>query len=96
MTEYRNPAETKKPDLAFKKDSLVENPEKQEALLGFITQSFSCDPRSVEELKCSVLIASDNSSSTPNADRWFIKGVFALLGFLSRGEKEAWNGESVQ
>ena len=96
MTEYRNPTETKMTDLAFKKDSLVESPEKQEALLSFITQSFYCDPKSVEELKCSVLIASDNSSSTPDADRWFIKGVFALLRFLSRGEKEACNGKSVQ
>ena len=88
MTEYRNPTETKMTDLAFKKDSLVESPEKQEALLGFITQSFYCDPKSVEELKATVLIASDNSSSTPDADRWFIKGAFALLKYLSKGKQE--------
>ena len=86
MTEYRNPAGDK--DLPFKRDSLVESPEKQEALLGFITQSFYCDPKSVEELKATVLIASDNSSSTPNADRWFIKGAFALLKYLSKGKQE--------
>ena len=85
MTEYRNPAGDK--DLPFKRDSLVENTEKQEALLSFITQSFYCDPSSVEEIKTVVLIASDNTSSTPNADRWFIKGVFALLRFLSRGRQ---------
>ena len=94
MTEYKNPAGDK--DLPFKRDSLVESLEKQEALLGFITQSFYCDPKSVEELKATMLIVSDNSSSTPNADRWFIKGVFALLRFLSRGEKEACNGKSLQ
>ena len=49
MTEYKNPAGDK--DLPFKRDSLVESLEKQEALLGFITQSFYCDPKSVEELK---------------------------------------------
>ena len=87
MTEYKNPAGDK--DLPFKKDSLVESLEKQEAMLSFITQSFYCDPKSVEELKATVLIASDNSSSTPNADRWFIKGAFALLKYLSRGKQEA-------
>ena len=86
MTEYKNPAGDK--DLPFKGDSLVESLEKQEALLGFITQSFYCDPKSVEELKATVLIASDNSSSTPDADRWFIKGAFALLKYLSKGKQE--------
>ena len=85
MTEYSNHAGDK--DLPFNRDSLVESMEKQEAMLSFITQSFYCDPKSVEELKATVLIASDNSSSTSNADRWFIKGVFALLRFLSRGRQ---------
>ena len=38
MTEYKNPAGDK--DLPFKRDSLVESLEKQEAMLSFITQSF--------------------------------------------------------
>ncbi len=86
MTEYKNPAGDK--DLPFKRDSLVESLEKQEAMLSFITQSFYCDPKSVEELESAVLLASDNSSSTPNADRWFIKGAFALLKYLSKGKQE--------
>ncbi len=86
MTEYKNPAGDK--DLPFKRDSLVESLEKQEALLGFITQSFYCDPASINELESAVFLASDNSSSTPNADRWFIKGAFALLKYLSKGKQE--------
>ena len=86
MTEYKNPAGDK--DLPFKRDSLVESLEKQEAMLSFITQSFYCDPVSINELESAVLLASDNSSSTPNADRWFIKGAFALLKYLSKGKQE--------
>ena len=64
-----------------KDHSLVQSPEKQKQMLDFIVTSYFCDPASVEELKCAVIIASDNSSKTPNADRWFLEGVFAALRF---------------
>ena len=70
--------------------SIVQNPKRQKEILEFIVTSYSCDPSSVNELMCAVLLANDNSSKTPNADRWFLKGVFAALRFLG-GE----NGKSL-
>ena len=73
-----------------KDHSLVQSPEKQKQMLDFIVTSYFHSPADVEELKCAVIIASDNSSPTPNADRWFLEGVFAALRFLG-GE----NGKSL-
>ena len=73
-----------------KDHSIVQNPDSQKEILDFIVTSYFCNPDSVEELKCTVIIASDNSSPTPNADRWFLEGVFAALRFLG-GE----NGKSL-
>lgn len=88
MTKYKNPAEDRKAESAIENISLISSLEQQKEVFDFITQSFYADPKSVNELEASVLLASDNSSATPGADRWFIKGAFALLKFLSRGEKE--------
>ena len=65
-----------------KDHSIVQNPERQKEILEFIVTSYSCDPSSVNELMCAVLLANDNSSKTPNADRWFLKGVFAAIQFM--------------
>lgn len=73
-----------------KDHSIVQNPESQKEILELIVTSYFCDPASVEELKCAVFIANDNSSKTPNADRWFLKGVFAVLQFMGGG-----NGKSL-
>ena len=72
------------------KISMVQSPEKQKQMLDFIVTSYFHSPAEVGELKCAVIIASDNSSPTPNADRWFLEGVFAALRFLG-GE----NGKSL-
>lgn len=68
--------------------SLISCPDKQAEVFDFITQSFYADPSSVNELEASVLLASGNSSESPDADKWFIKGAFALLKYLSRGRQE--------
>lgn len=65
-----------------KDHSIVQNPESQKEILEFIVTSYFCDPSSMNELMCAVLLANDNSSKTPNADRWFIKGVFAAILFM--------------
>lgn len=65
-----------------KDHSIVQNPESQKEILEFIVTSYSCDPSSVNELMSAVLLANDNSSKTPNADRWFLKGVFAAIQFM--------------
>ena len=65
-----------------KDHSIVQNPESQKEILEFIVTSYFCDPSSVNELMCAVLLANDNSSKTPNADRWFLKGVFAAIQFM--------------
>lgn len=64
--------------------SLVQNTDAQKEVLDFIIQTFYCSPNDAEELKTAVIIANDNSSKTPNADRWFIEGVFAVLRHLAR------------
>lgn len=63
--------------------SLVQNKDAQKEVLDFIIQSFYCSPKDSEELKTVIFIANDNSSKTPNADRWFIEGVFATLRHLT-------------
>lgn len=63
--------------------SLVRNKDAQKEVLDFITQSFYCSPDDAEELKTAVILANDNTSETPNADRWFIEGVFAVLRHLT-------------
>lgn len=88
MTEYMNPAEGRKADSAFKNVSLINNLEQQNEVFDFITQSFYADPKSVNELEAVVLLASDNSSESPGADRFFIKGAFALLKYLSKSKQE--------
>ena len=53
-------------------------------------QAFYCSPKDSEELKTVIFIANDNTSKTPNADRWFIEGVFATLRHLTKdGGKNA-------
>lgn len=64
--------------------SIRESAEKQEEFFSFILQSFYACPESFEELKCTVFLASDNSSPTPDADRNFIDGAFALLCYLAK------------
>lgn len=63
--------------------SLVQNKDAQKEVLDFIIQSFYSSPKDAEELKTAVIIANDNASKTPNADRWFIEGVFATLRHLT-------------
>ena len=70
--------------------SLVQNKDAQKEVLDFIIQSFYCSPKDSEELKTVIFIANDNTSKTPNADRWFIEGVFATLKHLTKeGGKNA-------
>lgn len=68
--------------------SLIHCPDKQAEVFDFITQSFYASPADVNELEAAVLLVSDNSSESPGADRWFIKGAFAMLKHLSRGRQE--------
>lgn len=63
--------------------SLVRSPEKQKQVLDFIVALSLRSPADMNELKCAVIIASDNSSPTPNADRWFLEGVFAFIHYLA-------------
>lgn len=63
--------------------SLVQNKDAQNEVLTFIIQSFYASPKDAEELKTAVILANDNTSKTPNADRWFIEGVFAVLRHLT-------------
>ena len=72
-------------------ESLVQSPEKQKRMLDFIVTSYFWSPDDWQELKCAVILASDNSSPTPNADRWFLEGAFAMIRFMG-GE----NGTSLQ
>ena len=64
--------------------SLVQNKDAQKEVLDFIIQSFYCSPKDSEELKTAIIIANDNTSKTPDADRWFIEGVFATLRHLTK------------
>ena len=66
--------------------SLVQNPEKQKQILDFIVTSYFCSPDDWQELKCAVILANDNSSPTPNADRWFLEGVFAVIRNIREGD----------
>lgn len=66
--------------------SLVRNPEKQKQMLDFIVTSYFCSPDDWQELKCAVILASDNSSPTPNADRWFLEGAFAVIRHTREGD----------
>ena len=63
--------------------SLVQNKDSQKEVLDFIIQSFYCSPKDSEELKTVIFLVNDNTSKTPNADRWFIEGVFATLKHLT-------------
>lgn len=76
--------------MSWEKDrSLVQSPEKQKEMLEFIVTSYFRSPDDWQELKTAVVLASDNSSSTPNADRWFLEGVFALLRFMGGRNAES-------
>lgn len=62
--------------------------ERQAEVFDFITQSFYASPADINELEAAVLLASDNSSPSPGADRCFLKGVFAYIRYLSAEKPE--------
>lgn len=68
--------------------SLMFDAEKQKEVFSFILQAFYADPKSFEELKCSILLVSDNTSPTPNKDRFFLLGAFALLQYMAEEKNE--------